>query len=376
MKTVIEKNMYKMAITNSSLIKKLFLLFLVFAGLYFAKDFLMPFVIGTVMATLFLPLCRWLEEKKTRRGLAATLCLLILISGLAGIAAMLGWQISELINDIALIKLRIIETSHRIQEYIFQHLGITLEKQTQILKKEQPSFTGIMQIMAGSLTSFFTNFILTLVYIFCLLYYRSHIKEFLLKLSPQSQKNEMEKIIYSVANVSQQYLLGLSKMIVLLWLMYGIGFSIIGVKNAIFFAVLCGLLEIVPFIGNITGTSITVLVAAVHGDSLPVLVAIVSVYLLVQFIQGWILEPLIVGSQVKINPLFTIISLIIGELVWGIPGIFLAIPIIAMFKIICDHIESMTPYGFLIGEIEMGKKESAIIEKIKNWYKNKRFNRS
>ena len=148
--------------------------------------------------------------------------------------------------------------------------------------------------------------------------------------------------------------------------MYGIGFSIIGVPNALFFAILCGLLEIVPFIGNLTGTTLTVLVAAIHGGNFTMLGGIVITYGIVQFTQGWFLEPLILGPQVKINPLFTIIALVLGELVWGIPGIILAIPITAIFKIICDHIESLKPYGFLIGEIETGKKENGFIKKIKS----------
>ena len=158
-------------------------------------------------------------------------------------------------------------------------------------------------------------------------------------------------------------------MIFCLWIMYGIGFSIIGVENAIFFAILCGLLEIVPFIGNITGTTITVLVAVVHGASLPMIIGIVITYGVVQFIQGWILEPLILGSQVKINPLFTILALVLGQLIWGIPGIVLAIPITAMFKIVCDYIEPLKPLGFLIGEIQKPKSQLTIITKIKSWFK-------
>jgi predicted PurR-regulated permease PerM len=184
----------------------------------------------------------------------------------------------------------------------------------------------------------------------------------------------MNKIIDGVSKVSQQYLLGLSKMIACLWVMYAIGFSILGVKNALFFAFLCGLLEIVPFIGNITGTTITVLVAGVQGGSLLMLTGIIGSYGIIQFIQGWVLEPLIVGSQVKINPLFTIIALVIGNIMWGIPGIFLAIPLMAMFKIVCDHIEPLRPYGFLIGEIETKKSDSDIIKNIINWFKKKRRN--
>lgn len=360
-----------MVISSTSVIQKLLVLFLVIVGLYYARDFLMPLAIGAVIATLFLPFCKWMEGKKAPRGLAALICLLFLLSAVASISTLLGWQVSELTSDIAILKHRVVETGIQIQEYISNNWGITLEKQSELIKEQQSSYTWIIPTMAGSLASVFANFFLTLVYIFGLLYYRGHIKIFLLKLSPSSQRDEMEKVIYGVAQVSQQYLLGLSKMIVCLWIMYGIGFSIIGVKNALFFAILCGLLEIVPFIGNITGTTITVLVAAVQGASTPMLIGIVGTYGVVQFIQGWVLEPLIVGSQVKINPLFTIIALVIGELIWGIPGIFLAIPLIAMFKIVCDHIEPLKPYGFLIGEIETEKKDSGLIKKMKSWYKKK-----
>lgn len=329
----------------------------------------MPLTISAVLATLFLPLCNWMEEKKISRGMASTVCLLVILIFIAGIGAVLGWQISELANDIVLIKERISNMSVDVQNYIFRNFDITLEKQWQLLKTQRSSVTGILPMMANSLASIFTNFILTLVYIFGLLYYRKHIKIFLLKLFLQTQREEMEKVIYSVAQVSQQYLVGLSKMIVCLWIMYSVGFGIIGVKNAIFFAILCGLLEIVPFIGNITGTIITVLVSAVQGASLPMIIGIIGTYGTVQFIQGWVLEPIIVGSQVKINPLFTIIALVIGELVWGIPGIFLAIPLIAMFKIVSDHIDQLKPYGFLIGEVNAKKSKRSLVRKVDYWFK-------
>jgi predicted PurR-regulated permease PerM len=214
-----------------------------------------------------------------------------------------------------------------------------------------------LQVVTGSITQVVTGFILMLVYIFGFLYYRNHIKSFILKLTSPSKRNEMVLIIGRTGKVSQQYLVGLFKMIVCLWIMYGIGFTLLGIKNAFFFAILCGLLEIIPFIGNITGTLLTVFVSALEGSGFLTLGGIAVVYGTVQFIQGWVLEPMIVGHQVKINPFATIISLVIGELVWGIAGIFLAIPITAMFKIVCDHTEALKPYGFLIGEIETYKEK-------------------
>ncbi len=361
-----------MTISTTSVIKKLLIIFLVLAGVYFAKAFLMPLCIGGILATLFLPFCKWMEKKEVPRGLAALLCLFVLLISIAGVSALLGWQVSELTNDFSMIKQRASEAGNRIQEYIFDHLGISAEKQSQILTSEQPSLTGIMQMVAGSLARLFTNFVLVMAYVFLLLYYRTHIGHFLLKLTPLPQRKEMELVLHRVTHVSQQYLLGLTKMIVFLWIMYGIGFTLMGVKNPLFFAVLCGLLEIIPFIGNITGTTLTVAVAAVQGAGLPMLVGIVCTYGFVQFIQGWVLEPIILGPQVKINPFTTIVALVLGELIWGIPGIFLAIPMIAMIKIVCDHIESLKPYGFLIGETETGKRGPGLIKRIRSWTKKER----
>jgi predicted PurR-regulated permease PerM len=288
---------------------------------------------------------------------------------ITGIGMLLSYQISALTNDFSILRERSIDIINNVQKYIYSNLGISIEKQNQELSKQQPAITEFLKNIVISFSSILGSLILTSVYILFLLYYRSHIKQFLLMLSPSSQQNEMNKVIDNVGKVSQQYLFGLSKMIVCLWVMYGIAFSILGVKNALFFAFLCGLLEIVPFIGNITGTTITVLVAGVQGGSLLMLTGIIGSYGIIQFIQGWVLEPLIVGSQVKINPLFTIIALVVGNIMWGIPGIFLAIPLMAMLKIVCDHIDPLKPYGFLIGEIENKKPAINFIKKINNWYK-------
>ena len=353
---------------STSFIKKMLLVFLVTAGLYVAKDFLIPFAIGGVLATLFLPFCKWMEKKKVPRIVASFICLFALLLAVAGFFALVGWQISSLVTDVSLVKQKVVETTAQLQQYLLAHFGISLNEQKDMLKNQQDSISAFLSSLAGSLSFILTSSILVLVYLLLLLIYRGHIKVFILKLSAAEQKENVEQVLLRATNVSQQYLVGLAKMIVCLWVMYGIGFSVLGVKNAILFAVICGFLEIVPFIGNITGTAITVLVAAVNGGSFAMLGGIVLTYGIVQLIQGWVLEPLILGPQVKINPFFTIIALVLGELIWGIPGIVLAIPLTAMFKIVCDHVESLKPYGFLIGEIETNTTALNFVTRIKNWF--------
>jgi len=354
-----------MTITSTSFIKKLLLLFLVVAGLYFARVFLIPLSIAGIFATLFLPFCKWLEKKKIPKGLASLICLLVLLLALVGIGTLFTWQITDLTKDFSLLTQRAEGIGDNIQKYIFDTFGITAKKQLQLLSNEKISIADTMQVVAGSVASMATDFILVMAYIFLFLYFRTHIRQFILKLVSPVQKTEMSKMLTGITFVSQQYLVGLAKMIVCLWIMYGIGFSLLGVKNALFFAVLCGLLEIIPFIGNLTGTTLTVLVSVVQGAGMPLVISIIATYLIVQFIQEWILSPMIVGTQVKINAFTTIIAMVLGELVWGVAGIFLAIPLIAMFKIVCDHIETLKPYGFLIGEIETRKKKSGFTLKLK-----------
>jgi predicted PurR-regulated permease PerM len=347
-----------MTTTITSAIKKLLLLFLIIAGLHYGKEFLIPLIIGGILATLFLPLTQYLEQKKLPKIVAVLSCFLLLTIIISCLFSLLAWQIGQLISEMGLIKHRGLEIANDFQQFIYNHFNISIENQLTILQKEQPSYSNMVQMLMGFLTTAFTKFVLTMIYFLFLLYYRSHLKAFLIQLAVPSQKSELENIIQKTTKISQQYLIGLSKMIFLLWVMYGIGFSIIGVENAIFFAILCGLMEIVPYIGNLTGTILTVFVASLHGANPSLIGGILIVYGAVQLIQGWILEPMILGPQVKINPLFTIIALVLGELLWGIPGIILAIPLVAMLKILFDSINPLKPYGFLIGEIE--KRESVL----------------
>lgn len=339
-----------MKISGTSIIKWLTIILLSFACIYFGRAFLVPISISGVIATLFLPLCRKIERLGVHKSIAAIFCLIILVAFITGLGYLLGWQIQALSNDATLIKERLINMIDVVQGFVLEHFGITVNKQMELVSKQQSVIGSAIGNLAGSIAGILTNFLFMLVYIFLLLVYRSHIKKFILMLVKVNETIETNQLIESVANVSQQYLVGLSKMIGCLWIMYGIAFSLLGVKNALFFAFLCGILEIIPFIGNITGTLLTLLVSAAQGAPPSVLIGIAGVYGAIQFIQGWLLEPIIVGPQVRINPLFTIIALIVGELLWGVPGIFLAIPLTAMLKIVFDNVSPLQPYGFLIGE--------------------------
>lgn len=336
----------------------LFFFFLVIAGLYFAKPFLVPVCFGSLLAMLFLPVSRWLEKKGMSKGLSIVTCVLAFAVILIGIVWLITWQVTDLASDLGSIEQKVTRMINDLKRTINRKFGISPSKQEELIKNSGGAAggaTSMLSNLGSGVMGFLVDFILVLVYIFLFMYYRGHIKKFIMKLIPAKEKKNTEEIISGIEKVSQQYLTGLGLMIVGLWIMYSIGFSIVGVQFAVFFAILCGLLEIIPFVGNLTGNLLTVLMVIVQGGGSGMIIGVLVTYAIVQFIQTYILEPLVVGAEVNINPLFTIFVLVIGELVWGIPGMVLAIPLLGIAKIICDHIEPLKPYGFLIGQEKTNK---------------------
>jgi predicted PurR-regulated permease PerM len=291
---------------------------------------------------------------------------------IAGIITLISTQIASFSEDVPKLKENVSHNIDRLKGYVSKTAGVSPQEQQQMMEQQKSTGGGktgsIITSVLNVITGLMVDTLLVFVYIFLLLYFRTHLKNFILKLVPEDGKANAVTIISKAAKVATKYLTGLGSMIVMLWIMYGIGFSIAGVKNAIFFAILCGLLEIIPFIGNLTGTGFTILMALSQGGGSGMVLGIIATYAVVQFIQSYILEPLVVGSEVNINPLFTILVIVIGELIWGVPGMILAVPMLGITKVICDHVEPLKPYGFLIGE-EKKKGEQNLISKVKGWFK-------
>ena len=351
--------MNELSLTRS--VHLLLLLFLIFAGLYYAKPFLVPVTFAAIFAMLLLPLSMLMEDRGVNRAVAVVLSILALAAVFTGIIWLISWQVSDLAKDAQQIEQNLTKKIEEVRDYISHSLGISRRQQDKIINQQQEGGNGklsglVTQLLAG-VGGFLTNLLLVLVYTFLFIYFRDHLKKFILMLVPRAEQEKAKATIHRCRLVAQKYITGLSLMIVSLWVMYSIGFSIVGVKNAIFFAILCGLLEIVPFVGNLTGNVITVLMSVAQGGDMSMIIGIIVTYGIVQFLQTYLLEPLVVGAEVNIHPLFTILGIVLGEMLWGIPGMILAIPLLGIVKIICDNVEPLKPYGYLIGE-EKKKKPS------------------
>ncbi|MBC7916156.1 MAG: AI-2E family transporter [Pyrinomonadaceae bacterium] len=353
-------------LTISKSLQILLLLILLFGGLYYARTFLIPIAFAGILSMLLLPLSVRLEKKGINRGFASAICLFVFILSIAGIIALLIWQISDLAKDFSQMEQKVNQAIEQLKGFINTKLGIPPAEQEKIIKEQQKSGQGGAAAIVAGFMGMLVNILLVLVYTFLFIYFRTHLKAFIMKLSPVADHAKTTKVLKDSTEVAHKYLTGMFMMIVMLWFLYGIGFSIAGVPNAVFFAILCGILEIVPFVGNLAGSGITLIMALSNGGG-SVAMGVIITYFLVQFLQTYIIEPLVVGGEVNINPLFTILALILGEELWGISGMILAIPLLGITKIVFDNVEALKPYGFLIGG-EKKKKKSGFIDKVKGWF--------
>lgn len=330
------------------------ILALIVTILVYARPFLVPITFAALLAMLLLPVANWLQSKGIGEALAVLLSILALVAFLALVIFFVSWQISDIAENASKIEAQVREKYQEVQRLVAQEFGISPKEQQQMIEAQQSSASGKMSAMItgflSGLGTLLTNLLLVLVYIFLFIYFRGRIKGFILRLVPRERREKALAAIQGSQQVAQRYLSGLSMMIVGLWIMYSIGFSIIGVENAFFFAILCGLLEIIPFVGNITGTILTLAMSLVQGGGLNLVIGILITYALVQFIQTYLLEPLVVGAEVNINPMATIIGLVAGEMIWGIPGMILAMPLMGIARIVCEHVPALEPYAYLIGQ--------------------------
>ncbi len=188
------------------------------------------------------------------------------------------------------------------------------------------------------------------VYIFLILFYHPILIEFIHRLFGPDNYGEVSKIVTQIKTVIQQYLIGLGFEACIMAILNTSALLIIGIEHAFFLGILSALVNVIPYIGGIVGVALPMLVALATESSAWPAIYVLVVFYIIQLIDNNYVVPKIVASKVKINALFSIIVVFAGSALWGIPGMFLSIPVLAIIKLICDNIEPLKPWGFLLGD--------------------------
>ena len=323
-------------------------------SMYYAKPILVPITVAALLAMLLLPLVQRLEKWKMGKILPIVLSILVVLAVLIGVIYLLSSQVLGFTDDLPLIQEKLNERFADLQVWIGEITGLSGEEQLRYLKQAASSLLGVAQSFATGLLAATTGAIvfigLQVVFIFLFLYYRHRIRIFLLKIIPKEEHDNAKDIIKQISRVTQKYLLGVFVVMGILSVLNSIVFLLIGVPHAIFFGVMASILNIIPYLGVWIGTALPMIMVVITQDSFtPVLFIILGVWVNQQ-IDNNFLTPKITGSQVAINPLATILVLIIGSMIWGVAGMILFIPLLGVAKIVFDNVKGLEPLGYLVGE--------------------------
>ncbi|MBT9392383.1 AI-2E family transporter [Hymenobacter sp. NST-14] len=321
-------------------------------------DVLLPLLFAAVFTLLLLPICRWLESRNVPRILAIILCLLLLTAIFAGIIVAFGSQLTQFQSELPKLQVKMMEFFTQTQEWAhlkfgYQPMSIDDLKETTMktLKKSGGSYLGTT---LTTTTLALSNLAQVLIYIFCLLLYRDHLRQFMFRFVDPDKRTAVLATVDNIQTVVQAYISGLLKVIVIVAILNGIGLLILDVKFAIFFAIFASVLAVIPYIGIMIGATVPAIITLVETGSPLQAALVIGVFVLVQFLEGNFITPLITGSQVSINPLAAILALILGNELWGTPGMILSIPLMAVIKVVLDANQVTEPWGFLLGDTAEG----------------------
>lgn len=183
-----------------------------------------------------------------------------------------------------------------------------------------------------------------------ILFYQPLLIEFLHRLFGKSNRDKVSEIINQIKTLIQQYLIGLLIEVVIIAALYTIGLLILGIEYALILGILGALLNLIPYLGSIIAASLPMIIAIITKPSPWFALLVLALYIFIQFIDNNFIVPKIVASKVKINALASIIAVVTFGALWGIQGMLVAIPLIAIAKLIFDHIDSLKPWGFVLGD--------------------------
>ncbi|WP_400190971.1 AI-2E family transporter [Hymenobacter sp. B81] len=337
-------------------------------------DVLLPILFSGLLALLLLPLCRRFERWGMPRVLAIILCLLLMVALLAGLVYLFGSQIMQFQAEIPKLQTRLIEYFDQVQQWLSQKFNMKPVSKQQLIDQSLSSIKnkagGYLGTTINTTTDVLSVLALVPIYIFCFLYYRDHLRQFLFRFVSPDHRKEALATMDNVQTVVQAYITGLLTVIVIVAVLNAIGLLVLGVKFAIFFAVFASILAVIPYIGILVGAALPALITLVETGSMVQALLVVGVFVFVQFLEGNFITPMITGSKVSINPMAAIIALILGGELWGTPGMILSIPLVAVLKVIMDAYKPLEPFGFLLGDVASGDdNQQDLTDPNPNWLK-------
>lgn len=324
------------------------------AILYIAQSIIVPIVFATIIAILLHPVVYFLVRIKINRVVAIVIALFLTFLFIAGFFALLFSQASRFSESWPLLVDKFTDTLNQAITWAAGYFDINPQKIHEWIANTKVELIDTSSAAIGKTlvtlgTGVMIMFLLPL-YIFLMLFYQPLILEFIRRLFVTSNQSQVSEIVTQIKTVVQRYLTGLIIEAVLIATLQIITLLVLGIDYAILLGIIGALLNVIPYIGGLVAVALPMMVALATQSTAWYAVYVLIIYYIIQLIDNNYIVPYIVASKVKINALFSIIVVFVGNALWGIPGMFLSIPILAIVKLIFDHVESLKPWGFLLGD--------------------------
>jgi AI-2 transport protein TqsA len=331
----------------------LFAIALIFAFMWVGKSVLVPLFFSFLVAILLHPLVKFFEKKRFPRALAAVTALLIFMILLGGLFYFFSHQVVRLSRDLPSLQAKVTDKWEQIQDWISDKYHITNTQQVAYVNK---SATGILNSAVNSAATTFMGIAETLIltifffiFTFFILQYRRLLMHFVVELFDHEHNEKVQVIIVRIRSLINSYVVGLLIEMSVIAVLIFVSLMIIGVKYALLISIMAAVLNIIPYLGIYSCMAIAMVITAATGTTGQV-VAVAIVFLVTHFADANVILPHVVGGKVKMNPFITILAVLIGHLVWGIPGMFLFIPLTAILRLISEEVPGMKPWAILMGE--------------------------
>lgn len=317
--------------------------------LYVLRSIMVPLAFALIIAILLNPLVNKLLQKKINKILAISISLLAMIVLVAGIMYFISSQMVKFSDNMPVLQQKFSELFNNLQVWLQNNYSLSLAKQNQLLSEAMNSLKPLIGQTLGTILGTLSVVILLPIYIFLILFYKTLILNFLYEVFAEKNSTQVSNILKETKAAIQSYMVGLLLEAIIVATLNSVALLILGVQYAILLGVIGALLNVLPYIGGIIAIALPVLIATITSDGYTTQIGIIIAYAIIQFIDNNILVPRIVSSQVKINALISIVIVLLGGAIWGVSGMFLSIPFIAVLKIIFDRVPDLKPWGKILG---------------------------
>lgn len=367
----------KPAPQNASFYEKLYRslvsIVLILLLLFWSQHILIPITFAALFALLLITPASYLEKKTSMsRGVSSLFVTILFIASGFIIFYLISSQFIRFRDEIPKLIELFLAGIHKLETWVTQKFNIRTSSIDEFIRnattKTLSNSTTIIGSTLGTLSGTLVYLVLIPIFIFLLLYYRGLILLFFIKIFKEKYTDIVQEVLMKIRYVTKSYIIGLFIEMLIVAVMNCIGFFILGVKYALLLGVIAAVLNVIPYLGIFTACIFSLLITSTTNTP-GVVAGVAIVLIIVHLIDSNIILPKVVGSKVKINVMATLFAVLFGNLLWGIPGMFLSIPVVAILKIVFDSVENLQPWGLLIGEESRPAKQK-VSRKWKNFFFN------